>query len=204
MAVGTYAKPNLTAANMRLRSMNPKTVAAVALMTVMGLMWARVLLRGKTPAEAAAAESTAVQTTVSTPTAAPVRIVPSPLPVMAGRNDMLTRDFFAPDNWPGLTRPEKTAATQPSSQDAGDRQRLAFIAGLEKTLTLEAIIQGAGDTPVRACIEGKVLAVGQHLTIKNGSETYELAVSDIGDEQVVLICDRQRIVLKMPPSERVD
>lgn len=203
MAVGTSEKHGLTAAHVRLRTLDAKTIAAVTLLTVMGLLWARVLLRGKTPAGAEAAEVTATQTAVATQAAAAARIVPSPLPITPGRNDVLTRDFFSPENWQGLTRTQNTAANA-VDPDAGDRKRLAFMAALEKTLTLEAIIQASADSPARVCIEGKVLASGQYLSVKNGSETYELAVSEIGDEQVVLTCDRQHIVLKLPPPERVD
>ncbi len=202
MAAYTNGTNRLSAAQTRLRSLSPKTVAAAALMAVMGLMWVRVLMVGKTPATAQAAES-AIADTPAAASTAPARVVPSPLPLTAGRNDVLTRDFFVSNNWPGFGQTAKTAP-QASGQEMGDRQRQAFIAGLEKTLTLEAIIQAAGDAPARACIEGKVLAAGQYFVVKNGSETYELAVSDIGDEQVVLTCDRQRIILKMPPSERVD
>jgi len=185
-----------------LRSLSPKTAAAICLMALMGVLWLRVLTRGRSGPSAAEAAS-AAEVSVAAQPAAPLRIVPVTLPVVQGRNDVLTRDFFSSANWPGFLQSDKKPQADLSEQQQLEKQRQDFDA-MAKTINLDAIIQASGDQPARVCVEGKVLSQGQTLTIKRPSENYELTVSEIGEYQVVLTWNQWSVILKMAQVERAD
>ena len=189
-----------------LQTISPKTAAAVLLMALMAVLWGRVLIRGRSgPAAAQAAELLNEAAAASTRTVAPLKITPVTLPVIEGRHDTLSRDFFSPDNWSGFSRAARPAEpVVASDQELLEKQRNAYFSGLAKTLNLDAIIQGSAAAPARVCIEGKVLTQGQTLSVKNDTETYELTVSEIGEHQVVLTWNHWSVVLKMAQPERVD
>jgi hypothetical protein len=75
-----------------------KTVFAVCLIVLVVFMWARVP-GGKTPKSA---EATLEQRVVISDASAPspgLKVTFIELPKVAGRNDSITRDFFASDDW---------------------------------------------------------------------------------------------------------
>jgi hypothetical protein len=188
-----------------LQTISPKTAAAILLMALMAVLWGRVLIRGRGGPAAAQAAELLNQAAALTPTAAPLRITPVALPVVEGRHDTLSRDFFAPDNWSGFGRTGRAVeSVSATDQERQEKLHKAFFDGLAGTLNLDAIIQESAAAPARVCIEGKVLMRGQALNVKNGTETYELTVSEIGEHQVVLTWNHWSVVLKMAQPERVD
>lgn len=207
MAQMVRDKNGFSAADARFRSLNPKTVIAICLLVVMGVLWVRVLTRGRDGGLAVVKAAGDVEAPTSGSRAAAARIEPVLLPVVKGRNDVLTRDFFSPANWPGFTesekQPEQKPATGLSEQQQLERERQNFEA-MTRTLNLDAIIQASGPEPARVCIDGKVLTAGQTLAVKCESEKYELTVSEIGEYQVVLTWKQWSAVLKMAQVERVD
>lgn len=205
MSQTVRTKNGFAAAPNRFQLPSPKTIAAICLVALMGVLWLRVLTRGRSGPSAAEAAIVAEAGETVQP-AASLRIVPVALPVVGGRNDVLTCDFFSPANWPGLTqsniKPEP-AAVDLSEQQQLEKQRQAFEA-MTKTINLDAIIQASGDTPARVCIDGKVLTQGQTLTVKCQTEKYELTVSEIGEYQVALTWKQWSAILKMAQVERVE
>lgn len=191
-------------ASHRLRTLSPKTVAAILLMAVMGVLWFRVATRGRTGPTSAEAASLVEDTLPQAVT--PVRIVPKPLPVVPGRNDMLICDFFSQVNWPGFG--QTGSVVEPvvhlSEREQEEKRHKAIFDSLTQTLNLDAIIQASGDSPARVCVDGKVLTQGQALTVKREMEKIELTVSEIGEHQVVLTWKQWSVVLKMAQTERVD
>ena len=83
----------------RLAAEKKKTVTALCLIALMVFMWARVLGK-KTPAIAAALG----QENVVLGSNLELNISFIELPKVAGRNDVLTRDFFAADGWQDFVR----------------------------------------------------------------------------------------------------
>ena len=157
-----YNKNGFSKATHPLQTISPKTAAAVLLMALMAVLWLRVLTRGGSGPSAAQAAELLNEAAASTPAAAPLRIAPVALPVIEGRNDTLSRDFFAPDNWHGFGRSGQTSEpTAASDLERQEKQRKAFFDGPAKTLNLDAIIQASAAAPARVCIEGKVLTQGQ-------------------------------------------
>lgn len=205
MSRSTSNKNGLPAAGNPLRTLSPKTVVAIVLMVLMGILWLRVLTGGNTGLSTvqAAKLTDDVATARST---APVRIMPNVLPLIEGRHDTLRRDFFSQDNWPGFNQPDNTPAAPTGFSDLErqlQRKKAAFE-DLAKTLNLDAILRATGDGPARVCIDGKVLMQGQSLTVKTNTENYELTVSEIGENQVVLTWNNWNVVLKMTQPERID
>ena len=191
-------------ANNPLRSLSPKTVTAVVLMALMGILWLRVLTGGGTgPAVAQAAEEpTSDQTENQSET--PLRIEPKTLPVIDGRHNVLVADFFTSSGWPQLRQPDEAPSKPVDDVAAKQRQQKERFESLVQGLHLDAVLRTGDGAAARACIEGHVLSQGQSLTLKKNTETYELTVSEIGDNQVVLTWGQWSAVLKMAESEHVD
>ncbi len=204
MSRSMHTTKGYSAASHRLRTMNPKTVAAVLLMALMGVLWLRVAMRGRMGPMAA--EGAVMVQEVATQPGTAVSIVSKALPVVAGRNDVLVCDFFSAANWPGFgqTGPVIESVGSLSEDEQQEKLRKAVFDTLIRTINLDAIIQAAGDSPARVCIDGKVLTQGQALTVKREKEQYELTVSEIGEHQVVLTWNQWSVVLKMAQTERVD
>ena len=196
----TYGSPS---AGNPLRSLSPKTVTAIVLMTLMGILWLRVLTGGRTGPSAVQAAEQTLSALANTVVETPLHFKPVALPVIEGRNDTLAGNFFASTNWPQFNRTDKPADPVDDAADREQRQKRLFDA-IVKTLNLDAILHAGGDLPPRVCINGNVLAQGQALGIKNDTETYELTVSEIGEHRVVLTWNQWSAVLKMAESERVD
>ena len=81
----------------RLTEEKKKSVTALCLIAVMAFMWIRVLTK-KTPEGAEAAPVTEQSSTENT-SDQKYRVSFVELPKIAGRNDVIVRDFFASDGW---------------------------------------------------------------------------------------------------------
>lgn len=186
-----------------LRSLSPKTIAAIVLMGLMAVLWLRVLTGGQTAPSAALAAEQAMLVATTKPTETSVRIEPAALPILEGRHDRLGVDLFSAANWPDFRAPANAA--DPVDEHLAQRQRQkALLDSLSQSLHLDAILQAGQNVCPRACIDGKVFSEGQTLTVKKDKEMYELTVSQIDDNRVVLTWDQWSVVLKMAESEDVD
>ena len=183
----------------RLRNANGKTIAAVALMSVMVLLWGRVLLRGRDggPADAGAAEMQQAEA-VQTPAEKAMQVVPVELPFEQGRHDRLTADIFSVGQWEALNaepEPEPEPAVQvPETPESRDRRHIEKVAGL---LKLEAIIRDAEGKPVQVFVNDSILTVGSVLTVEEGPEAYELVLTTINQNEVTFDWNGASITLKM-------
>lgn len=200
-----YNKNRLPAAGSPLHSLSPKTIVAIVLIALMGILWLRVLTNGKSGPASAQAAALQNETPV-TPATMPLRITSVALPVLEGRNDTLHCDFFSPDNWPDFGQPNDTsrATASLSEEQRLEQQRTQFFDKLPQKLNLDAIFHAGDSLPARVCIDGKILTLGQSLTVKHDTENYELTVSEIGENQVVLTWKHWSVVMKMAQPERVD
>lgn len=204
MSQSAYNKTRFSATGNPLQGLSPKTIAAVVLAVLMGLLWLRVLTRGKAgPASVQAADGAVDSAARATTT---LQIEPVALPMIEGRNDTLERDFFSPDNWPAFGRPGNVSITPSglSEQERQEQRRAAVFEELAKTLKLDAILHGGDGMPARVCIDGKVLTQGQSLILKRDTNSYELTLSKVSENQVVLTWRDRSLVLNMTQPERVD
>jgi hypothetical protein len=176
----------------RLLAEKKKTVIAVCLITVMILMWVRLLVK-KGPQSAEAAVMT--QEVTDRQTSPELKVSFIELPKIAGRNNILTRDFFTVSNWQdfvagreGNSGGIKEVSVVPRD---GSEETIRQIAG---KLRLEAIVQG--ENP-HAFINDKLLSVGDKLFIGDGINTHECEVVKIEETKVVIRCGQAEVTLRL-------
>ena len=165
----------------RLAAEKKKTVTALCLIALMVFMWARVLGK-KTPVTAAASQrkENVDQDVLSSNLVLKISFIE--LPKIPGRNDVLTRDFFAADGWRNFLINEKNPGNEVSGPKGGNEEVVRRVA---EKLKLEAI--GLDGNP-QAFINGKLLSVGDKLLVRNGGNKYECEVVGIEENMVVIKC----------------
>jgi len=163
-----------------------KAVVAVGLISVMVFMWAKVL--GGTDPQAAKAMPKA-QTAGIEQSESELNISFVELPKVKGRNDVLSRDFFAVGNWKDFTA-DGSGEVNVVSKDGIEE---VVIEAAEK-LKLEAIVFGANP---QAFINDKLMAVGDRLKVVEGVNKYEFEVTKIEEKRVHVRCGEVEMVLKL-------
>jgi len=116
------------------------------------------------------------------------------LPKVAGRNDALTRDFFAADDWQSFMSGGEVSVV---SKDDDEE----IVKRVAEKLKLEAI--GLGKNP-QAFINDKLLAVGDKLLVRDGADTYECEVVGIEEKTVFIRCGEAEITLKLTQESITD
>lgn len=170
----------------RLAVEKKKAVTIACLFLVMVFMWVRAFI-GKSPADAQAVSSSAGITDKQQNPEANVEFIE--LPHVKGRNDILTRDFFA-DN-------RRKTDMQDNFDSSGSTD--AHISWIIKNLKLEAI--GLGKKP-QAFINGRVFSVGDELVLKDGDDSYVCEVIGIEQERVLIKYGQKKVELKF--TEEID
>lgn len=170
-----------------------KTVLALCLITLMAFMWIKVLTRAAP--QAAEAGLLAEQMDVETQSGPELKISFVELPQVAGRNDVITRDYFASDGWQDFgdgqgRKPVGAEEVNIVSKD-GDQEVIRKIA---EKLKLEAIV--SSENPL-TFINDKVLRVGDKLLVGDGIDKYECEVVEIKENTVVMRCREAKITLKL-------
>lgn len=183
----------------QLAAEKKKAVTALCLIGVMALMWIRVLSR-KAP-EAAGAEITAIQSNKDVQSNPELELSFIELPKVAGRHDVITRDFFASDHWrhfiEGQRKRRGIEEVKILSRDGNEE----VIKKLIEKLKLEAIL--VSENP-QAYINGKVIEVGGKMLISEGVNKYECDVVAIEENTVVLKCKEAEITLKLEQESMTD
>jgi hypothetical protein len=183
----------------RLAAEKKKTVVAVCLITAMVFMWVRVLGR-KGPQSANAA--VVAQEVTDGQTKPELKISFMELPKVEGRNDVLTRDFFAVGNWRDFMRggegksggiEEVSVVSRKGGEETARR--------VAEKLKLEAIV--LGENP-RAFINDKLLSVGDKLFVGDGTNTYECEVAEIEENMVSIRCGEAEVTLRLTQTSIID
>ena len=188
-----------------VRNLSPKTMAMIVLLTVMGILWGRVLLQGESgPAQAEAMEVDALQQATMSADSQTLKIQPVSLPELPGRNDRLASNFFSSNNWQGFggRKPEQqdNDYTINDSNESIEQIQQLKLQQVVKRLAIEAIIEGTDRKPFRAFVDGKILSVGDTLTVQEGPDQYVLIVEKISKKEVVFTWKQVSVVLKVPES----
>jgi hypothetical protein len=166
--------------------MNPKTIAAVVLVALMGVLWARVLLRSKVgPASANAATAVAAEEVQQQNSKSQIRIQAIPLATVPGRHDTIAADFFKAD---------RNSASGENQQRGNQR----MFDELGKAVVLEAIIRNAQGSAEKACINGTVVTVGSTLQVQIQNDNCIIRVEMIESAGVRLSWRDRTFTLKMP------
>jgi len=179
----------------RLAEEKKKSVTALCLIAVMVFMWIRVLTK-KAPEGAEAASTDTEQTDTKNESREEYEVSFVELPKVAGRNDVIGRDFFAPDDWQHFVdkkgqKPDGIEEVSIVSTN-GNKEVIERVAG---KLKLEATIKMGGTR--RAWINGQQREVGDRIPIGDGSNKYECEVIEIKDKVVVIKCEEAEITLSI-------
>jgi len=179
----------------RLAAEKKKTVTALCLIAVIVVMWTR-LIASKTPASAEAAPADRQQNNDTSASNLESKISFIKLPEIEGRNDVLTRDFFASNGWHRFFSAGESgnsagiegvnAVSKNGSEELARR--------VAKKLKLEAIV--LSETP-QAFINDKLLSVGDKFSVRDGNNVYECEVIAIEKNSVVISCGEVEIKLKL-------
>jgi len=178
----------------RLAAEKKKTVTAVCLIALMVFMWARVLTRKTTETAAAALRQGNVDSDILE-SDSELNISFIELPKVAGRNDVLTRDFFTVNDWRDFIRGregDNVDGTKVNVVSTDGNEEL--VRRIAEKLKLEAI--GLDGNP-QAFINNKLLSVGDKLIVKEGVNTYECEVVRIEENVVVIKCGEAEITLEL-------
>lgn len=169
-----------------------KGFIATGLVLMMAFMWIRVLT-GDDPKSANAALK--AQPKSETQTAKQqLKVTFVELPSIAGRHDVLNRDFFRMDG--GVFGSAKQASIV-SSQ--GGQEGVRQVAD---RLRLEAISMGREP---EAFINDRILKVGDKLNVKDGSKSYVCEIGAIKENVVIVRYEESEIELKLKqPNEAND
>ncbi len=191
----------------RLAASRPKVIIAVVLVTIMALMWVRVLVRSKSDAEAAQteADSALVNAYGDKQNKQPeIKLSYIELPVVKGRNDCLTRDIFRAQNWKAFSSvTDPDPATGENTGEGSDKYDIykTRIRQVAKTMTLDLISIGRDGRGSQALIENKLVSVGSKVAVKYNKQTYEFVVTKIEQNKVVLKWENFSITLTMAQPE---
>jgi len=183
----------------RLAVEKRKTVATGCLVIVMVFLWVRVLTRN-TP-EAAEATPATEQLDMGNPSNPVANVSFVELPKVAGRNDVVTRDFFACNGWRHFTGGRQKFADIEEVNMLSQNGSEEAIKKVAEKLRLEAIVLSSNP---RAFINNKVLSVGDRMLIDDGNEKYECEVAAIEENTVVIKCREAEIKLKLVPVSMVE
>jgi hypothetical protein len=170
-----------------------KTVLALCLIVLMVFMWVKMLTRtSPKAAEARMVEELIEAQNQSEPE---MKISFIELPNLAGRNDLITRDFFASNDWQDFVNgkgPKSVGVEKIDIVSKDDDQEV--IQKVADNLMLEAIV--SSEEPL-AFINDKVLRVGEKLFVSDGIENHECEVVEIKENIVVMKCRESMITLKL-------
>jgi hypothetical protein len=171
-----------------------KAVMAFCLIAVMAFMWLKVLVK-KAP-QAAQAAPAAKQVEPNGQMNSRLKVSFIDLPKVAGRNDVITRDFFDVDGWQefvGDKEGNRSSGIKDVNVASGDGSEEVVRKAVER-LKLEGIVLGKNP---QAFINGKLLSRGNKLLIGDGAMTYECEVVGIEENAVVMRCGKAQITLKL-------
>jgi hypothetical protein len=169
-----------------------KAILALSLIVLMVVMWVKVLT--KTSPNSADAKVIAELIELQNQYEPEIEVSFVELPKIKGRNDLITRDFFASKGWQtfvGYGR--KSVGVEDINIVSKDNDQ-EVIRKVAENLKLEAIV--SGKEPM-AFINDKVMKVADKLFVSDGFDNYEFEVVEIKENEVVMKFGESQITLKM-------
>jgi len=180
----------------QLTAEKKKAVAASCLVAVMAIMWVRVLT--KQMPETAEAASVTEQLNVEGTSDQKLNVSFIELPQVAGRNDVITRDFFASKDWRYFEGgKERNLAVIEEVNIVSKNGNEEVIRKVAEKLKLEAIVVLSNNP--RAFINNKVISVGDKVLIRDGVDIYECELIEIKEKEnkVVIKCREAEVTLRL-------
>jgi hypothetical protein len=166
-----------------------KAILAACLIGVMGFMWIR-LLTGKGEPASAAAATQVIATQPGETKPSDILVTYTEPPMVAGRNDMLSGDFFSPGDWQAFLTKRSDSLTEAAAsgqhQTRDEDVKSKKIRQIAEGLKLQ--IMEMGSEP-QAFISDRLVKEGGKLTIVAGDAEYEFKVLRITRTTVELQCE---------------
>ena len=179
----------------QLASEKKKTVLAVCLIALMAFMWIKVFIK-KSPVTADAMVL-AEQLDSEKENSPGVKVSFVELPKVKGRNDMIVRDFFSSNGWENfIDGKENNLIGTQEVEIISESEKKEILKKVAEKLKLEATVMGKN---ALACINNKVLSVGDKVLIEIGADRYECEVVKIEENAVSIRCGEGQIILKLSP-----
>lgn len=169
-----------------------KALLAVCLAVVMVFMWVRAITGNKP--NAAKAKSTAQQNDQNNQADSQMNITFIQPPNVPGRNDIITRDFFAADSWQNFTEDRQNSSGPIEMGIVSTDGIDGVTAQIAQKIKLQAIVMS--EIPL-AFINDKLVSVGDRFSVKDGTDIYEFEVVTINDNTVITKCGQAQITLKL-------
>lgn len=183
----------------QLAAEKKKTVTALCLIGVMAVLWIRVL--GKKAPESAGADIAAEPVNNEVPSDPEFIISFLELPKVAGRNDVINRDFFDSENWRHFIEGQRKRMGFEEVKILSSNGNEEVMRTLAEKLKLEAIL--VSDNP-QAFVNGDLIEVGDKMLIGDGVEAFECEVVTIEENTVVMKCREAKIILKLEQESMTD
>jgi len=177
----------------RVAAEKNKAIIAVSLLAVMVIMWVKVLV-GRDPQSAEAAPL--AQQAAGGDEKVKLDVSYVELPVVSGRHDVLARDFFDGEKWRrvvGAARKQRSGdikETDVVSEGSSGKN----IEKVLKNLDLQAIWW---DEDPQAYINGKLLSIGEELTVPDKKECIRCMLVRIEQKAVLIRCGNIEVTLKL-------
>jgi hypothetical protein len=171
-----------------------KLIIAAVLITVMALMWLRLLVFNKTPNAAAGGTSSGSvgAQAGSTTTTKPVpELTYSDLPFVPGRHDVLANDIFRSGAW--LFGEVDGAQNTVGPDVDGHALTASDIRNITGLVALDGIFTEQGTRAPEAFVNGKLVSVGSKVAVEYNKRSFELTVTEIHRNKVVLRVGEQEI-----------
>ncbi len=170
-----------------------KLIIAGVLITIMGIMWMRLLLFNKSPDTAAGGTPPEpVGTQAGNDTAEPApELTYIDLPVVPGRHDVLGNNIFRPGTWRAFRTVDDTKNT--AAEPYGSALTAEDIRNITASITLDGIIAEQGTRMPEAFVNGKLVSIGSKVAVEYNKRSVELTVTEINRSKVVLRVGEQVI-----------
>ena len=175
----------------QLAAEKKKIAVAVCLIVIMAFMWIRMIAkRAPQGAQAAVIAQVAI---LEGQSEEKLKISFTDMAKVKGRNDVLSRDFFAADGWAAFRDKARGGGTKRVDLVSADTNE-AMSRRIANKLTLDGIVTGR---QYQAFINDRLLSVGSKFGITDGDRRYEFEVMEILENMVLIRSSEAEFVLKL-------
>ena len=182
-----------------------KIIIAAALISLMILMWVRVILSSRVgnDASAASAETQAAVGYAQQQSVGEIKIDYIELPVVSGRNDKLSRNFFDADSFSAFPLdPDGSYVGGGKSQEKGVSQdQNRNIDQIVQTIKVDAIIVGDESGTGEVFIAERLLSNGSTFEVEYKGRIYEFEVMEVFESKVVLKWEDVTVTISMSQED---
>jgi hypothetical protein len=159
-----------------------KVAMALGLVVLMTIMWVRVLSKDGPDSANASANVPGVNT--EKPQKADNEMCFVELPIVVGRNDVLTKNVFEVKNWQSFMTGSNLDLNEikknKSILDDGENNKIEMVS---KNLRLDAIELGSNP---KAFINGRLLSAEDEFVLRIGENVFQCRIKEVAENLVVV------------------